>query len=124
MPAPGLNSTSRSIILTQGDTRVVRRLMILGQAMFVTRFSRVSAEHAFRRPLQISRRECVGIPADITRYPFYHLKTAGAVSALKPARRDFTNLPTKSMAFHQQFDAVAKAAVGFDSDLVNDASGE
>src|SRR5262249_19205352 len=98
--------------------------MIFGQAMLITRVSRISAEHALRWPSQISCRESVDVPAQIVREPLYYLEPGGGVSELNPAGGALAYMPAKPMAFYQQFDAVTEATIGLDRDPVDDAARE
>src|SRR5262249_38271236 len=120
------------MISIHGETRMVRRVLILGQssAMAPIRSNRVTPRaarvHVYRARGSHEPRRCerIRVPAKIRGQPSYPLDPAGPMRALEPARWPLTDAPAEPVAFHQELDAVTESAIGLDCDLVNHSARE
>src|SRR5262249_7971421 len=120
------------MISIHGETRMVRRVLILGQssAMAPIRSNRVTPRaarvHVYRArgSHEICRRERISVPAKIRGQPPYPREPVGPMRALKPAPCHLTDPPAEPVAFHQELDAVTESTIGLDCDLVNHSSRE
>src|SRR6516164_7268278 len=98
------------MMLTHGDTAVVRRERMRGHFMRTIRPScpRLLERDRARRPPQEGGGEGVAVPAQIGRQPLENLEAAFAALALDPRHRHLPDRPTEAMGLHQQLDAVAE----------------
>src|SRR5665213_1231880 len=120
--AAAVATRSCSTIRIWRGVRPVSRIMRGGFSL--SYHCRRAQLYAICRQAQKRRGKGVAVPVQISRQPAQDAKTGLPLLALEPFGRHCGDRPAEAMALHQQFDRVAKAAIRFDGDAVDDAARE